>query len=79
MTIEQLRRMLQAQAFEPFDIHMADGRSLPVGHPGLLALSAAGRTIYVGLPDGNFEVADLLSVTSLKSRSDGSPRRRPSQ
>jgi hypothetical protein len=55
---------------------MADGRSLPVEHPEFLALSPAGRTISVGLADGNFEIVDLLLATSLKSRSNGSPRRR---
>jgi hypothetical protein len=76
MTVEQLRRMHQARPFEAFDIHMAGGRSLPVEHPEVLALSPAGRTISVGLPDGTFEIVDLLLVTSLKSRPNGSPRRR---
>jgi hypothetical protein len=66
MTIEQLRKMLQARPFEPFDVHMADGRSLPVEHPEFLALSPAGRTISVGLADGNFEIVDLLLATSLR-------------
>ena len=76
MTTEQLRKMHQARPFESFDIHIADGRSLPVEHPGFLALSPAGRTISVGLSDGTFEIVDLLLVTSLKSRPSDSPRRR---
>jgi hypothetical protein len=76
MTIEQVRRMHQARPFQAFDIHMADGRSLPIEHPEVLAIPPPGRTIIVGLADGTFEIVDLLLVTSLKSRSNGAPRGR---
>jgi hypothetical protein len=75
MTIEQLRKMHQTRPFHPFDINLADGRSLPVGHPEVLALPPPGRTIGVGLADGTIEIVDLLLVTSLKPRANG-PRRR---
>ncbi len=75
MSIEQLRRMHQARPFHPFDIHLADGRQLPVDHPELLAMTPPGRTIGVGLDDGTIEIVDLLLVTSLKRRGNG--RRRP--
>lgn len=75
MTIEQLRRMHQAQPFQPFDIHLADGTSVPVNHPEVLAISPAGRTIGIGLADGTIEVIDLLRVTNLKPRANGSTRR----
>lgn len=80
MTIEQLRRMHQAQPFQPFDIHLADGRRLPVDHPELLAITPPGRTIGVGLADGTIEIVDLLLVTSLKPRTNGRsrPKRRAS-
>jgi hypothetical protein len=68
MTVEQLRKVHQARPFEPFNLHMADGRSIPVEHPEFLALSSAGRTISVGLPDGTFEIVDLRQVTDLKSQ-----------
>ena len=38
MTVELLRKMHRARPFEPFDIHVADGRSLPVPHPKFLAV-----------------------------------------
>jgi hypothetical protein len=74
MTLEQLRRLHQARPFHPFDIHLADGRSLPVDHPELLAIT--GRTIGVGLEDQTIEIVDLLLVTSLKPRANGRARRR---
>ena len=78
MTTQQLQKMHQARPFQPFDIHMADGRSIPVDHPELLAMTTGGRTISVAVHEDAFEVIDLLLVTSLKPRSIGAVRsRRP--
>lgn len=76
MTLEQLRKLHLARPFQPFDVFLADGRSLPVEHPEFLAQSPTGRTIMVGLIDGTHEIVDLLLVTSLKTRSNGSARKR---
>jgi hypothetical protein len=75
MTIEQLRKLLQARPFVPFDIHIGDGRSLPVEHPECVGQSPAGRTIGVGLADETIEIVDMLLVTSLKPRPNGAARR----
>lgn len=75
MTVEQLRRMHQARPFQPFDIHLADGRTLPVDHPEFLAVPNPGRTIGVGCHDGTIEIVDLLLVTSLKPRPNGTAKR----
>jgi hypothetical protein len=75
MTIEQLKKMLRAQPFQPFEIHLADGRALPVEHPEFVGQSPSGRTIGVGLADDTIEIVDLLLVTSLKPRPNGAPRR----
>ena len=72
MTVEQIRKMHQGKPFQPFEIHLADGRSLPVDHPECLAIAPPGRTIGVGLNDGTIEIVDLLLVTSLKPRPNGS-------
>jgi hypothetical protein len=76
MTIEQLRRAHQARPFQPFDIHLADGRSMAINHPELLAIAPPGRTIGVGHEDGTIETIDLLLVTSLKPRPNGDTPRR---
>jgi hypothetical protein len=67
----------QARPFQPFDIHLADGRTLAVEHPEFLAQSPTGRTIGVGRPDGTIETVDLLLVVSLKARPPSSPRPGP--
>jgi hypothetical protein len=74
MTVNQLRSLHQARPFRPFDIRMADGRSLPIEHPEVLAIIPPGRNIIVSFADGTFEVVDLFLVLSLKQR-NGSPRR----
>jgi hypothetical protein len=76
MTIEQLRLMHQARPFRPFEIYLADGRSIPVEHPEFFSQSTSGRTIGVAVGDDAIEVIDLLLVTSLKPRSNGAPRPR---
>lgn len=75
MTVEQIRKMYQAKPFHPFEIHLADGRSLPVTSPEFLAFTPPGRTIGVGLADGTIEIVDLLLVTTLKPRPNGRTRR----
>ena len=64
--------MHQARPFHPFDIHLADGRRLPVRHPDMLLI--AGRTIGVGMEDETIEIVDLLLVTSLKPHRNGRSR-----
>jgi len=75
MTIEQLREMHRARPFQPFDIHLVDGRTLTVHHPEFLAQSQTGRTIAVGRDDGTIETVDLLLVVSLKPHPPASGRR----
>ena len=80
MTIEQLRKVHQARPFQPFDLHLADGRRILVKHPELLLVNPPGRTIGVGVPDGTIEIVDILLVTSHKPRTNGRarPKRRAS-
>jgi hypothetical protein len=75
MTIEQLRQRHGAQRFRPFEIHLADSRTLTVEHPEMLSQSQTGRTIAVARPDDTIEIIDLLLVVSLKPVANGSPRR----
>jgi hypothetical protein len=77
MTIEQLRTLHTARPFQPFVIHLADGRGIAVDHPEMLSQSQSGRTIAVARPDDAIEIIDLLLVTSLKPRGNGKPGRGP--
>jgi hypothetical protein len=76
MTIEQLRRLHRATPFQPFDIHLADGHSLPVDHPEVLGITPPGRTIFVALANGEFEIVEPPLITSLRIRPTSQKSRR---
>jgi hypothetical protein len=75
MIIEQLRKMHSVRPFQPFDVYLADGRSIGAEHPEMLSQSQSGRTIAVACPDDTIEIIDLLLVTSLKPRPNARSRR----
>ena len=77
MTIEQLRRLINAEPFQPFVIHLADGREVAVPHREFIALSPQGRTCVVWEDDAEaFGIIDLLLVTQLRVEANGRPKRK---
>ena len=70
MTVEQVRRLYDAQPFRPFTMRLADGRELAVRHREFVALAPSGRTLLVYQPDDSFNVVDLFMVTDLEVRTD---------
>jgi hypothetical protein len=78
MTIDQIRTLYDAQPFQPFIIHLADGREIPVDHREFMMRAPSGRTIAVYGRDDCAHVIDLLLVTDLEIRParNGSRRRR---
>ena len=67
MTGDQVRSLYRASPFEPFRVHMANGRFLDVPHPDFMHLSPTGRRLIVDLSDDSFEVIDVLLVTSVET------------
>lgn len=81
MTIEHLHAAYNAQPFRPFQLHLADGRSIPVQHRDFMMTVPRGRTIVVAEPDGRLHILDLLLVTDIDispATSNGSRKRRRS-
>lgn len=78
MTIEQIRNFYNAQPFQAFVIHLADGRAIPVPSREFIMTSPTGRTIGVFQPDGTANIIDLLLVTDLETKpaSNGARRRK---
>lgn len=78
MTIEQIRSYYNATPFQPFVIHLADGRAIPVPTREFMAAALNGRTIVVYQPDSTANVIDLLLVTDLevKPAANGARRRK---
>ncbi len=77
MTIEKLKDVYNAQPFQPFVIHLADGREVPVHHREFILTVPSGRTIVVCQPDDTLNIIDLLLVTDLEPRpaSNGSKKK----
>lgn len=77
MTIERFRELLDAQPFQPFTIHLADGREVPVVHREFVARGPMGRTVAVFQPDDSLNIIDLLLVTDLEIKTpNGSASKR---
>ena len=75
MTIEKIREVYDAKPFQPFVIHLADGRHIPVKHREFLATAPSGRTIIVYQPDDSHNIIDVLLVTDLEIKANGKSRR----
>jgi hypothetical protein len=65
VTIEQIKRLYEAQPFQPFVIHLASGREVAVPHREFIWAAPSGRTIFVELPDESVDIIDLLLVTDI--------------
>ena len=74
MTIQQLRSAHRAAAFQPFTIHMADGRTFPVPHPDFLSMSPSGRTVIIYQENEEFSILDLLLMTEIDINQNAAAR-----
>ncbi len=65
--IEELKKVKDRRPFEPFHIHMADGRDLRITHPDNVAWNPGDltRVVFVGHTD-RWEVRDLTLITSIR-------------
>ena len=67
MSPDLFRSTREANPFQPFIIHMADGRSYPVPHRDFALQGPAGhRIVFVYREDGSFSIIDLNLVTELE-------------
>jgi hypothetical protein len=63
MDLEGVREALLKRPFEPFSIRLADGRSLAIRHPEMVAVGK--RRIIVVAPDDSWSVIEPLLIVSL--------------
>ncbi len=66
MTAGQRLRTLKARPFEPFVMHIVDGRGLEDRHPELLILTAGGRIATLWKIPDLHEAIDVLMIASLR-------------
>lgn len=66
MAIAKIREAYDAQPFQPFTIHLANGRNIHVAHREFMASSPSGRTIIVYQSDDRHTVIDVLLISDLE-------------
>jgi hypothetical protein len=71
MTVTQFLKLLEAQPFQPFVIHMPGERTLTVPHPEHAWIAPEGRTAVIW-QDRAFNIIDLYLVTDLEVKTNGS-------
>jgi hypothetical protein len=72
MTGEEIRKHVQARPFVPFDLHVADGRIIPVVHHDFVLISPRGRLIDVFQLNDDHDILDVHRITSVSFRANGS-------
>jgi hypothetical protein len=77
MTIQQIRKLYDAQPFQSFIIHFADGREIPVPSREYMMPAPNGRTMVVYQSDSTANFIDLLLVTDLEVKHAANGARRP--
>ncbi|HEU0010593.1 MAG TPA: hypothetical protein VFT34_12325 [Verrucomicrobiae bacterium] len=65
MTLKTLREMRDAAPFKPFEIHLADGRTVTVATADHLFFIPNNPDFLVVLPDGGFRIVDPRQVLSV--------------
>jgi hypothetical protein len=62
---EELRKLLRAQPFQAFTIHLPEGRHVQVVHHDFAVLAPNGRTLLAYEPDSSFHMIDVLLISSI--------------
>jgi hypothetical protein len=65
MNIELVRVALHNQPFQPFDLRLADGRSLHVPHPDFVAVSNR-RVVVIDAEGWGMSILEPLLIVSIE-------------
>jgi hypothetical protein len=65
-SIEELKEAKNRRRFEPFHIHLADGRDLRITHPDAVAWDADSPRRIVAIHESGFDFVDLTLITSIQ-------------
>ncbi len=72
MTIDEIRNAVKADSFQPFVLHTADGRALPVPHSKFILVVTGGRTVIVtSAVNDDFAIIGLPYLTRLEVPANG--------
>jgi hypothetical protein len=65
MRSEDIRKIQHAQPFQPFVVHVADGRQFLIDHPEFILVSKSERTVVIDDVQGNLEILNPMLISSL--------------
>jgi hypothetical protein len=65
-TLQEIRRLSRAEPFEPFVVHLENGRQVRVAHPEALASRRPLRSMAVFQPDDTLDLVDLALVARVE-------------
>ncbi len=65
MQVDQIRESLKRKPFQPFLVHLADGRRFAVPHPEFAWLIPNGRSLFVVEREEYVHRIDTMLVTSV--------------
>jgi hypothetical protein len=71
--IEELKRLLTAAPFRPFNLHMADGRIFAISHPEVVMVTKKG-IVVVEDENGYVDLLPGFLMTGLKGLDLVSPQ-----
>lgn len=66
MQASEIKQLIDKTPFEPFTIHMANGRKFLVDHPEIAAFSINKGSLAVAMREGGFAILDLHLATHLE-------------
>jgi hypothetical protein len=76
MTTDQVKEAYRARPFRPFNLHLADGDTIPVKSPEFMWMTPGGRTVFVSQGGDAAEIIDLLLVTKISFGNGSAPSKR---
>ena len=82
MKAETLKRLIEANPFQPFSVNLADGRALKIPHRDFISPSPNFRRLTVWRQDDSCDFVDLMLVIGShleKPQRNGHGRRKASK
>ncbi len=63
--IQEVRRLTDAEPFQPFILHLADGRRVSVQRRELLGIAPSGRTLAIFQLDDALDFVTVSEITRI--------------
>jgi hypothetical protein len=77
MTADKLKDALRSEPFRPFRLSFGSGKVLEIVNPGLVAVSATGRTAVAYKPKGDgWDIIDVPLVEALEFEDERQRKKR---